>query len=85
MSTDNWAELMEINHDDRTVTKERFDISQEIEGITLDSMQPAEREVSKRLTSPVINTSLDTSAIAFERCYLALVGLNQGMILGLAD
>ncbi|PIO23693.1 hypothetical protein AB205_0129060 [Aquarana catesbeiana] len=67
MSTDNWAELMEINHDDRTVTKERFDISQEIEGITLDSMQPAEREVSKRLTSPVINTSLDTSAIAFER------------------
>ncbi|XP_056384884.1 ankyrin repeat domain-containing protein 13A isoform X1 [Hyla sarda] len=64
---DNWAELMEINHDDRTVTKERFDISQEIEGITLDSMQPAEREVSKRLTSPVINTSLDTSSIAFER------------------
>ncbi|XP_073528954.1 ankyrin repeat domain-containing protein 13A [Phyllobates terribilis] len=64
---DNWAELMEINHDDRTVTKERFDISQEIEGITLDSMQPAEREVSKRLTSPVINTSLDTTSIAFER------------------
>ncbi|XP_053558069.1 ankyrin repeat domain-containing protein 13A isoform X1 [Bombina bombina] len=64
---DNWAELMEINHDDRTVTKERFDISQEIEGITLDSMQPAEREVSKRLTSPVINTSLDTASIAFER------------------
>ncbi|XP_063769296.1 ankyrin repeat domain-containing protein 13A isoform X2 [Pseudophryne corroboree] len=66
-SWDNWAELMEINHDDRTVTKERFDISQEIEGITLDSMQPAEREVSKRLTSPVINTSLDTTSIAFER------------------
>ncbi|KAG8596837.1 hypothetical protein GDO81_002066 [Engystomops pustulosus] len=64
---DNWAELMEINHDDRTVTKERFDISQEIEGITLDSMQPAEREVSKRLTSPIINTSLDTTSIAFER------------------
>uniref|UniRef100_A0A8C5LZ03 Ankyrin repeat domain 13A n=1 Tax=Leptobrachium leishanense TaxID=445787 RepID=A0A8C5LZ03_9ANUR len=64
---DNWAELMEINHDDKTVTKERFDISQEIEGITLDSMQPAEREVSKRLTSPVINTSLDTATIAFER------------------
>ncbi|MEE6511202.1 hypothetical protein FKM82_017669 [Ascaphus truei] len=64
---DNWAELMEVNHDDRTVTKERFDISQEIEGITLDSMQPAEREVSKRLTSPVINTSLDTATIAFER------------------
>ncbi|KAM3938109.1 ankyrin repeat domain-containing protein 13A isoform 2-T4 [Leptodactylus fuscus] len=64
---DNWAELMEINHDDKTVTKERFDISQEIEGITLDSMQPAEREVSKRLTSPVINTSLDTTSIAFER------------------
>ncbi|XP_053325266.1 ankyrin repeat domain-containing protein 13A [Spea bombifrons] len=64
---DNWAELMEINHDDKTVTKERFDISQEIEGITLDSMQPAEREVSKRLTSPIINTSLDTATIAFER------------------
>ncbi|KAG8455731.1 hypothetical protein GDO86_001788 [Hymenochirus boettgeri] len=64
---DNWAELMEINHDDKTVTKERFDISQEIESITLDSMQPAEREVSKRLTSPIINTSLDTKNIAFER------------------
>ncbi|NP_001088043.1 ankyrin repeat domain 13A L homeolog [Xenopus laevis] len=64
---DNWAELMEINHDDKTVTKERFDISQEIEGITLDSMQPAEREITKRLTSPVINTSLDTKTIAFER------------------
>ncbi|CAJ0928980.1 unnamed protein product [Ranitomeya imitator] len=74
MSTDNWAELMEINHDDRTVTKERFDISQEIEGITLDSMQPAEREVSKRLTSPVINTSLDTTSIAFERTKTGIWG-----------
>nr|XP_033810795.1 ankyrin repeat domain-containing protein 13A isoform X2 [Geotrypetes seraphini] len=64
---DNWAELMEINHDDRTVTKERFDISQEIQGITLDSMQPTEREVTKRLTSPVIHTCLDTADIAFER------------------
>ncbi|KAM4708576.1 ankyrin repeat domain-containing protein 13A [Discoglossus pictus] len=64
---DNWAELMEINHDDRTVTKERFDISQEIEGITLDSMQPAEREISKRLTSPIVSTCLDTATIAFER------------------
>ncbi|XP_069615337.1 ankyrin repeat domain-containing protein 13A [Ranitomeya imitator] len=71
---DNWAELMEINHDDRTVTKERFDISQEIEGITLDSMQPAEREVSKRLTSPVINTSLDTTSIAFERTKTGIWG-----------
>ncbi|XP_029427829.1 ankyrin repeat domain-containing protein 13A isoform X2 [Rhinatrema bivittatum] len=64
---DNWAELMEVNHDDRLVTKERFDISQEIQGITLDSMQPAERDVTKRLTSPIIHTCLDTANIAFER------------------
>ncbi|XP_069475491.1 ankyrin repeat domain-containing protein 13A [Ambystoma mexicanum] len=64
---DNWAELMEVNHDTKVVMKERFDISQEIESVTLESMQPPDREVTKHLTSPVVNTSLDTSNVAFER------------------
>nr|XP_058895496.1 ankyrin repeat domain-containing protein 13A isoform X1 [Kogia breviceps] len=64
---DNWAELMEVNHDDRVVTTEHFDLSQEMERLTLDLMKPKGREVERRLTSPVINTSLDTKNIAFER------------------
>ncbi|XP_063470540.1 ankyrin repeat domain-containing protein 13A isoform X5 [Symphalangus syndactylus] len=64
---DNWAELMEVNHDDKVVTTERFDLSQEMERLTLDLMKPKSREVERRLTSPVINTSLDTKNIAFER------------------
>ena len=65
--TDNWAELMEVNHDDKVVTTEHFDLSQEMERLTLDLMKPKGREVERRLTSPVINTSLDTKNIAFER------------------
>lgn len=65
--TDNWAELMEVNHDDRVVTTEHFDLSQEMERLTLDLMKPKSREVERRLTSPVINTSLDTKNVAFER------------------
>uniref|UniRef100_A0A9L0RL11 Ankyrin repeat domain 13A n=1 Tax=Equus caballus TaxID=9796 RepID=A0A9L0RL11_HORSE len=64
---DNWAELMEVNHDDKVVTTEHFDLSQEMERLTLDLMKPKGREVERRLTSPVINTSLDTKNIAFER------------------
>uniref|UniRef100_A0A452T2P2 Ankyrin repeat domain 13A n=1 Tax=Ursus maritimus TaxID=29073 RepID=A0A452T2P2_URSMA len=64
---DNRAELMEVNHDDRVVTTEHFDLSQEMERLTLDLMKPKGREVERRLTSPVINTSLDTKNIAFER------------------
>ncbi|XP_054568474.1 ankyrin repeat domain-containing protein 13A isoform X3 [Eptesicus fuscus] len=66
-SWDNWAELMEVNHDDKVVTTEHFDLSQEMERLTLDLMKPTGREVERRLTSPVINTSLDTKNIAFER------------------
>uniref|UniRef100_A0A1A7WZF4 Ankyrin repeat domain 13A n=1 Tax=Iconisemion striatum TaxID=60296 RepID=A0A1A7WZF4_9TELE len=61
------AELMEVNHDDEVVDVERFNISQEIEDVTLESMQPAEQEVAKRLTTPIVNTYLDTKNIAFER------------------
>ncbi|XP_027719101.1 ankyrin repeat domain-containing protein 13A [Vombatus ursinus] len=64
---DSWAELMEVNHDDKVVTTEHFDLSQEMERLTLDSMKPKGREVERRLTSPVINTSLETRNIAFER------------------
>lgn len=64
---DSHAELMEVNHDDKVVDTERFNISQEIEDVTLESMQPAEQEVAKRLTTPIVNTYLDTKDIAFER------------------
>lgn len=58
---------MEVNHDDEVVDTERFNISQEMEDVTLESMQPAEQEVAKRLTTPIINTYLDTKDIAFDR------------------
>ncbi|XP_003975031.1 ankyrin repeat domain-containing protein 13A [Takifugu rubripes] len=64
---DSCAELMEVNHDDEVVDTERFNISQEMEDVTLESMQPAEQEVAKRLTTPIVNTFLDTKEIAFER------------------
>lgn len=65
--TDSCAELMEVNHDDEVVDTERFNITQEMEDVTLESMQPAEQEVAKRLTTPIVNTYLDTKDIAFER------------------
>lgn len=65
--TDNCTELMEVNHEDEVVDTERFDLSREMEDVTLDSMQPAEQEVAKRLTTPIVNTYLDTKDIAFER------------------
>lgn len=64
---DTWTELLEVNHDEEVVDTDRFDISREIEDVTLDSMQPAEQEVAKRLTTPIVNTFLDTRHIAFER------------------
>ncbi|MED6236735.1 Ankyrin repeat domain-containing protein 13A [Ataeniobius toweri] len=64
---DSHAELMEVNHEDGVVDTERFNISQEMEEVTLESMQPAEQEVAKRLTTPIVNTYLDTKDIAFER------------------
>lgn len=64
---DNCTELMEVNHEEEVVDTERFDLSREIEDVTLDSMQPAEQEVAKRLTTPIVNTYLDTKNIAFER------------------
>uniref|UniRef100_A0A8D0GV18 Ankyrin repeat domain-containing protein n=1 Tax=Sphenodon punctatus TaxID=8508 RepID=A0A8D0GV18_SPHPU len=65
--TGNWAELIEVNHDDKLVTTERFEISQQMKRLTLDSMIPKSREVERRLTSPIISTCLDTKNIAFER------------------
>ncbi|XP_058493093.1 ankyrin repeat domain-containing protein 13A isoform X1 [Solea solea] len=64
---DSHAELMEVNHDDKIVETERFNISQEMEEVTLESMQPAERDVAKRLTTSIVNTYLDTKDIAFVR------------------
>ncbi|XP_077691571.1 ankyrin repeat domain-containing protein 13A isoform X2 [Eretmochelys imbricata] len=65
--TGGWAELIEINHDDKVVTTERFEISQQMKRLTLGSMTPERKEVERRLTSPIINTCLDTKNIAFER------------------
>ncbi|XP_061116185.1 ankyrin repeat domain-containing protein 13A [Conger conger] len=64
---DSCTELIEVNHDEEVVDTERFDITREMEDVTLDSMQPAEHEVAKRLTTPIVNTYLDTRHIAFER------------------
>lgn len=69
---------MEVNHDDRVVTTEHFDLSQEMERLTLDLMKPKSREVERRLTSPVINTSLDTKNVAFERYGLDSSPLSSG-------
>ncbi|XP_032434840.1 ankyrin repeat domain-containing protein 13A [Xiphophorus hellerii] len=71
---DSHAELMEVNHDDGVVDTERFNISQEMEEVTLESMQPAEQEVAKRLTTSIVNTYLDTKDIAFERCKSGILG-----------
>ncbi|XP_027889793.1 ankyrin repeat domain-containing protein 13A [Xiphophorus couchianus] len=71
---DSHAELMEVNHDDGVVDTERFNISQEMEDVTLESMQPAEQEVAKRLTTSIVNTYLDTKDIAFERCKSGILG-----------
>ncbi|XP_051981780.1 ankyrin repeat domain-containing protein 13A-like isoform X1 [Xyrauchen texanus] len=71
---DNCTELMEVNHEEEVVDTERFDLSREIEDVTLDSMQPAEQEVAKRLTTPIVNTYLDTKDIAFERCKSGIWG-----------
>ncbi|XP_039218750.1 ankyrin repeat domain-containing protein 13A isoform X1 [Crotalus tigris] len=65
--TGHWAELIEVNHDDKVVAAERFEITQQIKRLTLDSMVPKNKEVERRLTSPVLSTSLDTRNIAFER------------------
>lgn len=65
--TDNCTELMEVNHEEEVVDTERFDLSREMEDVTLNNMQPAEQEVAKRLTTPIVNTYLDTKDIAFER------------------
>ncbi|XP_063000195.1 ankyrin repeat domain-containing protein 13A isoform X2 [Elgaria multicarinata webbii] len=65
--TGNWAELIEVNHDEQVVATERFEITQQIQRLTLDSMTPKTKEVERRLTSPIISTSLDTRNIAFER------------------
>ncbi|XP_041718340.1 ankyrin repeat domain-containing protein 13A [Coregonus clupeaformis] len=71
---DTCTEFMEVNHDEEVVDTERFDISREIEDVTLDSMQPAEQEVAKRLTTPIVNTFLDTRDIAFERNKSGILG-----------
>ncbi|XP_017307079.1 ankyrin repeat domain-containing protein 13A isoform X1 [Ictalurus punctatus] len=68
------AELMEVNHDDEVVDTERFDITRELDEVTLDSMQPDQQEVAKRLTTPIVNTFLDTKDISFERCKSGIWG-----------
>lgn len=65
--TGHWAELIEVNHDDKVVAAERFEITQQMKRLTLDSMVPKNKEVERRLTSPILSTSLDTRNIAFER------------------
>lgn len=49
---DNWAELMEVNHDDRVVTTEHFDLSQEMERLILDLIKQKSREVERVVDKP---------------------------------
>ncbi|XP_053135906.1 ankyrin repeat domain-containing protein 13A isoform X3 [Hemicordylus capensis] len=65
--TGHWAELIEVNHDEKVVATEHFEISRQIKCLTLDAMSPESKEVERRLTSPILSTSLDTKNIAFER------------------
>lgn len=65
--TGHWAELIEVNHDEKVVGMECFDIRHQMKHLTLNSMIPKSNEVESRLTCPIISTSLDTRNIAFER------------------
>ncbi|KAG7244053.1 hypothetical protein INR49_006214 [Caranx melampygus] len=60
---DSYAELMEVNHDDEVVDTERFNISQEMEDVTLESMQPAEQEVAKRNKSGIWGWRTDKTEV----------------------
>ena len=73
---DTCTELMEVNHDEEVVDTEPFDIWREMEAETIDSMQPAEQEVAKRLNTPVVNTFLNTTLSAFER-QRTIINLNR--------
>ncbi|NXP25201.1 AN13A protein, partial [Scytalopus superciliaris] len=65
--TGGWAEVIVINHDDKFVMTEKFEISQHMKRLILGSMTPNRKGVERRLTSPIISTCLDTKNIAFER------------------
>ncbi|KFW83333.1 Ankyrin repeat domain-containing protein 13A, partial [Manacus vitellinus] len=65
--TGGWAEVIVINHDEKYVMTEKFEISQHMKRLILGSMTPNRKGVERRLTSPIISTCLDTKNIAFER------------------
>ncbi|NWQ59319.1 AN13A protein, partial [Neopipo cinnamomea] len=65
--TGGWAEVIVINHDEKFVMTEKFEISQHMKRLILGSMTPNRKGVERRLTSPIISTCLDTKNIAFER------------------
>ncbi|NXM05754.1 AN13A protein, partial [Tyrannus savana] len=65
--TGGWAEVIVINHDEKFVMTEKFEISQHMKRLILGSMTPNRKGVERRLTSPIISTCLDTRNIAFER------------------
>ncbi|XP_071428097.1 ankyrin repeat domain-containing protein 13A [Pithys albifrons albifrons] len=65
--TGGWAEVLVINHDEKFVITEKFELSQHMKRLILGSMTPNRKGVERRLTSPVISTCLDTKNIAFER------------------
>ncbi|NXK92704.1 AN13A protein, partial [Formicarius rufipectus] len=65
--TGSWAEVLVINHDEKFVMTEKFEISQHMKRLILGSMTPNRKGVERRLTSPIISTCLDTKSIAFER------------------
>ncbi|XP_067862118.1 ankyrin repeat domain-containing protein 13A [Heptranchias perlo] len=62
-----WAEFVEVDHDNQVVDREHFELSQEQQGLTLSSIRPTRDQVANRLTSPIVSTYLDTKNISFER------------------
>uniref|UniRef100_UPI00398E9B96 ankyrin repeat domain-containing protein 13A n=1 Tax=Pristiophorus japonicus TaxID=55135 RepID=UPI00398E9B96 len=62
-----WAEFIEVDHDNQVVDCEHFELSQQQQGLTLSSIRPTKDQVANRLTSPIISTYLDTKDISFER------------------
>ena len=64
VSEDGSAEMLEVDHETKQIFSEKMHIPSE-EDIAM--MSPSEQAVSSRLTTPIVNTYIDTKKICFER------------------
>lgn len=58
---------MEVDHDKQVVYTETLALALHEPELLLAAMQPTEKHMAGRLTSPIVSTHLDTRNIAFER------------------